>query len=125
MPYVTSTPSNGILPDIKLTEFDVIEMLCHLDPKKVCGPDCIPSRLLLELTDVIAPSLSSLFKMFLSLGVVRAQWKHANITPVFKKDDPALCVYTTDRFRFFACCPKFWNVGFIFITPPAVGEAEF
>ena len=116
MPYVTSTPSNGILPDIKLTEFDVIEMLCHLDPKKVCGPDCIPSRLLLELTDVIAPSLSSLFKMFLSLGVVRAQWKHANITPVFKKDDPALCVYTTDRF---------WNVGFIFITPPAVGEAEF
>ena len=91
MPYVTSTPSKDILSDIKLTEYEVIEVLRQLDPNKACGPDCIPSRLLLELADVIAPSLSDLFNMSLSLGVVPAQWKRANITPVFKKDDPTLC----------------------------------
>ena len=92
MPYVTSTPSNDILSDIKLTEYEVFEVLCQLDPNKACGPDCIPSRLLLELADVIAPSLSDLFNMSLSLGVVPPQWKRANITPVFKKDDPTLCL---------------------------------
>ena len=91
MPYVTSTPSKDILSDIKLTEYEVIEVLRQLDPNKACGPDCIPSRLLLELADGIAPSLSDLFNMSLSLGVVPAQWKRANITPVFKKDDPTLC----------------------------------
>ena len=74
IPYVTFTPSNDILSDIKLTEYEVIEELRQLDPNKACGPDCIPSRLLLELADVIAPSLSDLFNMSLSLGVVPAEW---------------------------------------------------
>ena len=35
-----------------------------------------------------------LFNMSLSLGVVPINWKHANITAVFKKDDPSLsCNY--------------------------------
>jgi hypothetical protein len=43
---------------------------------------------------VIAPSLTRLFNMSLSLGVVPINWKRANITAVFKKDDPSLsCNY--------------------------------
>ena len=59
-------------------------------PPKACGPDGIPSRLLLELADEIAPSLSILLNMSLSHDVVPCQWKLANLTPVFKADYPTL-----------------------------------
>ena len=43
---------------------------------------------------MITPSLTRLFNISLSLGVVPTKWKRANITPVFKKDDPTLsCNY--------------------------------
>ena len=67
-------------------------MLRNLDPNKACGPDGIPSRILSKVADEIAPSLCNLFNMplSLSLGVVPAKWKFANITPVFKKDDSTI-----------------------------------
>ncbi|CAB4042628.1 Hypothetical predicted protein [Paramuricea clavata] len=91
MPSKLSIPSCSQLSNIVLTEFnEVAEVLRYLDPQKACGPDGIPSRLLLELADEIAPSLSKLLNMSLSLGVVPSKWKLANITPVFKADDPTL-----------------------------------
>ncbi|CAB4039817.1 Hypothetical predicted protein, partial [Paramuricea clavata] len=90
MPSKLSIPSCSQLSNIVLTEFEVTEVLRYLDPQKACGPDGIPSRLLLELADEIAPSLSKLLNMSLSLGVVPSKWKFANITPVFKADDPTL-----------------------------------
>ena len=66
MPYVTSTPSKDILSDIKLTEYQVIELLRQLDPNKACGPDCIPSRLLLELADVIAPKIIGHYSLLIT-----------------------------------------------------------
>ena len=90
----TLTPSTPQLCDIELADSEVAEVLRHLDPNKACGPDGIPSRLLFELANVIAPSLTRLFNMSLSLGVVPINWKRANITAVFKKDDPSLsCNY--------------------------------
>ena len=94
----TSTQSETLslptpqLCHIKLADFEVVEVLRNLDPNKVCGPDPdgIPSRLLSELADVITPSLTRLFNMSLSLRVVPTKWKQANITPIFKKDDPTL-----------------------------------
>ena len=53
-------------------------------------PDKIPARLLVEFACVIGPSLCELFNMSLVLGVVPCKWKEANITPVFKRDDPTL-----------------------------------
>ncbi len=94
LPSETFTPSTPQLYDIELADSEVAEVLRHLDPKKACGPDGIPSRLLVELVYEIAPSLTKLFNMSLSLGVVPINWKHANITAVFKKDDPSLsCNY--------------------------------
>ena len=90
MPSKLSIPSCSQLSNIVLTEFEVAEVLRYLDPQKACGPDGIPSRLLLELADEIAPSLSKLLNMSLSLGVVPSKWKLANITPVFKADDSTL-----------------------------------
>jgi hypothetical protein len=38
--------------------------------------------------NIIAPSLCHIYNLSLSQGVVPACWKLANVTPVFKKDDP-------------------------------------
>ena len=90
----TLSPPTPQLCHIELADFEVVEVLRQLDPNKACGPDGIPSRLLSELADVISPSLTRLFNISLSLGVVPTKWKRANITPVFKKDDPTLsCNY--------------------------------
>ena len=90
----TLSPPTPQLSHIELADFEVVEVLRHLDPNKACGPDGIPSRLLSELADVITPSLTRLFNISVSLGVVPTKWKRANITPVFKKDDPTLsCNY--------------------------------
>ena len=78
------------LSDIDLTISEVAAVLRNLDPNKACGPDGIPSRILSKVADEIAPSLCILFNMSLSIGVVPAKWKFANITPVFKKDDPTI-----------------------------------
>ena len=93
----TLTPSTPQLCDIELADSEVAEVLRHLDPKKACGPEGIPSRLLFELANVIAPSLTRLFNMSLSLGVVPINWKRANITAVFKKDDPSLSSWCNYR----------------------------
>jgi hypothetical protein len=73
------------LSDIDLTISEVAAVLRNLDPNKACGPDGIPSRILSKVADEIAPSLCILFNMSLSIGVVPAKWKFANITTVFKK----------------------------------------
>ena len=54
------------------------------------GPDKIPGRLLVELAYVIGPSLCDVFNMSMALGAVPRKWKEANITPVFKREDPTL-----------------------------------
>lgn len=86
---LTESPCNQ-LSDIELTISEVAAVLRNLDPNKACGPDGIPSRLLSAVADEIAPSLCKLFNMSLSLGMVPVKWKFANITPVFKKDDPTI-----------------------------------
>ena len=79
------TPSKTLdnqLSEIELIEEEVAAVLRNLDPNKASGPDGIPCRLLKEVAQEIAPSLS--------LGVVPSEWKFANISPVFKKEDPSI-----------------------------------
>jgi hypothetical protein len=87
------TPSNTLgnqLSEIELIEEEVAAVLSNLDPNKASGPDCIRCRLLKEVAHEIAPSLCRLFNLSLSLGVVPSEWKFANISPVFKKEDPSI-----------------------------------
>ena len=88
--FSPSTSTTSELSDIQLSDAEVISVLRKFDPRKACGPDKIPDRLLVELACVIGPSLCELFNMSLALGVVPCKWKEANITPVFKRDDPTL-----------------------------------
>ena len=54
------------------------------------GPDLISPRMLKEAGDAIAPSLTRLFNMSLILQKVPISWKHANVIPLFKKDDASI-----------------------------------
>jgi hypothetical protein len=78
------------LSEIELIEEEVAAVLRNLDPNKTSGPDGIPCRLLKEVAHEIAPSLCRLFDLSLSLGVVPSEWKFANISPIFKKEDPSI-----------------------------------
>ena len=80
------------LSSIQLSEIEVVGVLRNLNPRKASGPDNIPNRLLIELADVIAPSLCKMFNISLDLGVVPLKWKIANITPVFKREDLTLAM---------------------------------
>ena len=82
--------SDTALSNIQLTENEVFKALDGLDSSKACGPDGIPGKLLKMTANIIAPSLCQIYNLSLYQGVVPACWKLANVTPVFKKDDPSL-----------------------------------
>jgi hypothetical protein len=49
------------------------------------GPDGITARLLQEMAWDISPALTLLFRKSMAEGVVPADWRRANVTPIFKK----------------------------------------
>ena len=65
----------------------ILKKLKDLNINKSPGPDSINSRILVELADSIAPSLSIIFQNSYNTGTVPSSWKEANITPIFKKGD--------------------------------------
>ena len=80
------------MPDIKVTTEGVQKLLEHLDPKKAIGPDMIPTVILKEFADIVAPILRAIFQQSLDSGKVPSDWKQANITAIYKKgnkQDPA------------------------------------
>ncbi|KAK4817404.1 hypothetical protein QYF61_013274 [Mycteria americana] len=69
----------------------VSDLLHHLDTHKSMGPDEIHPRVLKELADVLTKLLSIIYQQFWLTGEVPADWRLANVTPIFKKgrkEDP-------------------------------------
>ncbi|KAK4831851.1 hypothetical protein QYF61_019679 [Mycteria americana] len=69
----------------------VSDLLHHLDTHKSMGPDEIHPRVLKELADVLTKPLSIIYQV---TGEVPADWRLANVTPIFKKgrkEDPGNC----------------------------------
>ena len=73
------------LSDITIGVEEVANCLHGLDTSKASGPDGLPSRLLKECAQQIAPSLCTLFNHSLQCGRMPLEWKSANITPLHKK----------------------------------------
>jgi len=79
------SPLDGpLFVDLQISVTEVLAYLRQLDVNKATGPDGIPSRLLKETAEQIAPSLTKLFNKSLQLGVVPSDWKLANLVPIFK-----------------------------------------
>ena len=49
------------------------------------GVDGIPPKLLKEIVEQISTPLAKVFNLSLEEGIISAEWKEANITPLFKK----------------------------------------
>ncbi|KAK4811010.1 hypothetical protein QYF61_015714 [Mycteria americana] len=69
----------------------VSDLLHHLDTHKSMGPDEIHLRVLKELADVLIKPLSIIYQQSWLTGEVPADWRLANVTPIYKKgwkEDP-------------------------------------
>ncbi len=77
------------MPDINVTCNGVNKLLNNIKVHKATGPDDIPARLLKECAPAITPVLTLIFQISFKQGRIPKDWKHANVTPLFKKGDRA------------------------------------
>ena len=68
-----------------ITTNGIIKLLKNLNPYKAQGPDNISPRILKELADEISPLLQLIYTKSLDTGEVPADWRTANVSPVYKK----------------------------------------
>ena len=61
------------------------KLLKGLDTTKSCGPDDLSARLLQCLSSELSPALELLFYTTLQQGQLPRDWRHARVSPIFKK----------------------------------------
>ena len=67
--------------------------MCAYDiHNNACGPDQVLPPVLKELATQLAPILTDLFNRSYDLGTVPNDWRHANVSPVYKKGKKILAV---------------------------------
>ena len=77
------------LTNINFTSLEVKSVLESLQLGKSSGPNGINNRILKELSSPLSRPLSNLFNYSMSKGIFPDIWKEANVSPLFKKDDPS------------------------------------
>ena len=90
-------PNIGISPfssisDLRISPAGVFKQLSQLNPKKACGPDEIPARVLKETSQSVSCWLSFIFQQSYDCNTVPSDWSNALVTAIFKKgnkSDPA------------------------------------
>jgi hypothetical protein len=75
------------MPSFTIGVEGVRKLLADLDPHKATGPDNIPTKFLKDNAEGLAPALTLLFSATVTQGEVPSDWRHANVTPIFKKGD--------------------------------------
>lgn len=63
----------------------VEEKIMQLKPGSAPGPDGITTRILQDYVKPLSIPLTQLFNLSMRSGGVPEMWKHANVTPIFKK----------------------------------------
>ena len=72
---------------IQVTEKGVLKLLQALIISKAAGPEGIRPRVLKELFSEPAPIFTLLFQASLHEQSIPDIWKHANVSPIYKKGD--------------------------------------
>ena len=75
------------MDDINITKGGVNKLLKGLNTSKACGPDNVNPRILKELADEISDVLTNIFQQSLKNGEIPDDWKSANVSPLYKKND--------------------------------------
>ena len=91
MPTLDSQPAPP-MDNFTISCNGVEKLLRDLNPHKAQGPDNIPACFLKEFAPELAPAITLIFKASLKQGKVPADWKKANVTPLFKKGDRTAAV---------------------------------
>ena len=86
-PSYTTAPQGCSFHDFRSVSVDDIVTAVRQLPDKQCASDPMPTRLLKENIDVLAPFLTEFFNRSLSLGAVPVTFKAAYISPLLKKTD--------------------------------------
>ena len=68
-----------------MTTRKVRDKIMALKPDSVPGPDGVTGHLLQGLADEISPVLALIFSKSMEEGELPADWRRANVTPIFKK----------------------------------------
>ena len=91
-PNIIGTSSFPSIPDFKISTDGVYKQLSQLNPKKACGPDEIPAKVLKEASRSISHWLSFIFQQSYESNTIPTDWSNALVTAIFKKgkkSDPA------------------------------------
>ena len=80
---------------IQVTVEEISKILSSLDVYKALGPDNLPTLVLKECAEVLAPSITAVINFSLREGVQLTNWKKANVLPIFKKGNSNL----TENYR--------------------------
>ena len=85
-PLPEATISTGYtIPDLIITEKEVLKQLNSLKTNKSPGPDYFYPTILKQVKHEIIKPLTIIFNKSLQTGEVPQDWKIANVTPIFKK----------------------------------------
>jgi hypothetical protein len=87
IPAIEERPVDSKLTSFEIHEEEVLKRLVSLNPNKSSGSDGFHPRLLNELATVLAGPLTVFFRKTLIEGTLPADWKEAQVTPLFKKGD--------------------------------------
>ena len=85
VPDPTAMVLGSLLESLDIKVSAVKKKIRGLRAEAAAGPDGIGPRIIKELQEELAPALAHVFRRSLAEGVVPADWKKANVTPIFKK----------------------------------------
>ena len=89
-PSHTTREDDLFLTDITLSDSIIIEAIKELSPNPAGDPDGIPTSLLINCAEEIAPALKIILSHSLSSNLIPTSFKEAAIIPVFKSGDKSL-----------------------------------
>ena len=87
IPKPENRNENENIDNVIFTKDKVLKKLKDINSAKAGGPDGIQAAVLKELCNELCEPLSILFQKSMEEGKLPADWKDANVSPIFKKGD--------------------------------------
>ena len=110
-------PTPNIIP-LHIESTGVENLLSNLNPHKAAGPDNIPSKFLKATAHYISPLLTFIFQSSISQGKLPAEWKYANIVPIYKKGSKTEAANYRPISLTSICCKTLEHIIYSFIFLP-------